>query len=344
MFAKQHRIATRVGLVAVAALCLAAMTAWAGKDWKEVVDPDELMLDETFTLEDGARLVVDVSDVNITLQHGDANTATVKIYASARNQDRAREYFDDLHMKVVEDDNTVKVQTARSMFRMSGPWNWSSRVRVHAVISVPRGTDMRVKTSDGNITAERLAGPLDARTSDGNIEFGEVEGPSVRIRSSDGNIDVESIDADEIEVKTSDGDVRTEDARGKQLTFASSDGDISLTSVSADEVYLSTSDGDLTVEHLEGGKMRARTSDGDIEVTLAGSTELDLRTSDGDIRIGAPRGLGADIRLSGERVRLAGNIEIDGEISDDHARGKIGGGGVEISARASDGTVSLEQE
>jgi DUF4097 and DUF4098 domain-containing protein YvlB len=329
---------------AVVVLCLAGGASWAGQDWKEVADPDELMIDEAFQLRPDARLHVEVSDVHVELRHGDDGVAWVKVYASARDQDRAREYFDDLHMKVEKDDNTVKVQTARSMFRMSRPWNWSSRVRVYAIISVPRGTDMRVRTDDGDIRAERLVGELDARTSDGDIQFGDLEGPSVRIRTSDGDIVVEDINAEKVELRSSDGDVRAGKVDGDELTFSTSDGDIVAASASGGEVYMSSSDGDITVDRVEGDKMRARTSDGDIEVTLAGALELDLRSSDGDIRIGAPRGLDADIYLSGERVRLGGGIDIDGEISRTRARGKIGRGGVEVSARASDGTVSLDLE
>lgn len=334
---------SRIIAAAVAGLCIAAVGAWADKDWKEVADPDALMIDETFELGDHPRLHVDVSDIDIELRQHEGNTASVKVYADARNADRAREYFEDLHLKVVKDDNTVKVQTARSMFRMSAPWNWSSRVRVHATITVPRGTDMRVKTGDGDIRSTRLVGKLDAGSSDGNITIEEAVGPSVRLHSSDGDIDVRVVDAESVDIESTDGNIHLGEARGGEIDVSSSDGDIVVSAVSAGEVYVSTSDGDLTVEKLDARSMRGRSSDGDIDVTIVGPVALDLRTSDGDIRIGAPRGIAADILLKGDRVRLAGDIEIDGELSDNRASGRIGGGGLEISARASDGTVWLEQ-
>jgi DUF4097 and DUF4098 domain-containing protein YvlB len=328
--------------MAVTALCLAA-TAWAGKDWTKVPNPDELMYEESFQLSDGARLHVDVSDVHIDLMHSDGNEATVKVYASGRNKERTQEFFEDLHFKAFEEENTLKVRTSRSMFRVSGPWNWSSRVRVHAIITVPRGTDMRVKTDDGDINAPRLLGPLDVRTSDGDIVIDEIEGPSLRARTSDGDIRVEKIKCDQVEVTSSDGDVHATEVAAAEISFSTSDGNVLIGTARVEESYLSSSDGDVTVDKLDGKKMRGRTSDGDIDVTLVGPTELDLRTSDGDIRIATPRGLGADINLKGERVRLSGNIDIQGDLSRERARGKIGGGGVEIVARTSDGTISLEQ-
>ena len=91
-------------LMAVTVLCLVA-TAWAGKDWTKVPDPDELMFEESFQLRDGARLHVDVSDVHIDLMHSDGNEATVKVYASGRSKERAQELFDDLHFKAFEEEN-----------------------------------------------------------------------------------------------------------------------------------------------------------------------------------------------------------------------------------------------
>lgn len=330
-------------IVAAAVLVLVAGAVVAGNDWLEVPDPDELMLEERFDLEPNARLHVDVSDVHVDLIQVDDNVATVKVYASARSERKAKEYFEKLHMKVVEDDNTVKVVTSKSMFRTSINWGWSPRVRVRAIITIPRGTDMRVKTSDGDIRGGALAGKLDARTSDGAILIEEVDAPSVELKTSDGNVRVDRIEADMVQARTSDGNVRAGKVVGKEVTFSTSDGDVTIESADADELYLSSSDGDVTIEELTGTKMRGRTSDGDLRVTLAGDVALDLRTSDGDIHIYAPRGLKADLNLKGDRIHLSGEIEIDGEISRRRARGKVGGGGVEIVARTSDGSVSFEQ-
>jgi hypothetical protein len=329
--------------VVAAAVCLVTGVVLAGDGWKEVPDPDELMLEEEFKLDPNARLQVNVSDVHVDLVQVDDNVATVKVYASARSEDKAREYFEKLHMKVVEDDNTVKVMTSRSMFRGSISWGWSSRVRVRAIITIPRGTDMRVKTDDGDIRAGALAGRLDAHTSDGSILIERIDAPSVVLKTSDGNVRVDRIEADDVQVRSSDGNVHAEAVVGKEISFSTSDGDVTIDRAEVEELYASSSDGDVTVDELAGTKMRGRTSDGDIRVTLGGDVALDLRTSDGDIHIYAPRGLRADLNLKGERIHLSGNIEIDGEISRRRARGSVGGGGVEIVARTSDGSVSFEQ-
>ena len=73
-------------LILAALFMVAAVAAWADKDWTKKQNPDELMLEESFTLSSGARLVVDVSDVSIDLLHSEGNDASVKVYASARSE------------------------------------------------------------------------------------------------------------------------------------------------------------------------------------------------------------------------------------------------------------------
>ena len=69
---------------------------------------------------------------------------------------------------------------------------------------------------------------------------------------------------------------------------------------------------------------------------------MDLTTSDGDIIIHAPSDLAADLDLRGEDVRLGGKVTLEGDISDERVRGKIGNGGKKVRARTSDGRVSLK--
>ena len=328
----------------MAALLVVAGGVWAGKEWNEIPDKDDLMLNEEFQLDPNARLRVDVSDIHIELVQVDSDVAKVEVYATGKNRDKAREYFEKLHLKVVNDENTIKVQTSRAMFRTSGFFHWSSHVRLRAIISIPRGTDMRVKTDDGNIISEVLSGKLDARTSDGDIILGEVDGPSVILKTSDGDIRVTSIEADEVDARSSDGDVTASRIVASSIVFSTSDGDVTITSVEADDIHMSSSDGSIQVDDLSGKKLRARTSDGDIRVTLRDEVALDLRTSDGDIEIIAPKGLKADLNLKGERIHISGGITLDGELSKRRAQGTVGGGGVEIVARTSDGDISFELE
>jgi DUF4097 and DUF4098 domain-containing protein YvlB len=324
----------------VAVVALAAGAGWAGKEWKEIPNPDDSMFDETFQLDADARLRVEVSDVHVDLVHGEAGTAHVQVFVEGRDRDDAREAFEKLHFSAEVDDNTLKVRTHRSSFHITGFWNWSSSVRVRMIVTIPKGTDMRVSTSDGDIRAKSLTGKLDAHTSDGSILIDEVEGPSVELRTSDGNLKMGTIRADDVRARSSDGSVRAKSVEAKEVVFSTSDGDLTIEKARAESIYLRSSDGDVDVA-ASGGKLRAHTSDGDIRVRLDADTALDLRTSDGDIEIDAPASIGASLNLRGEHVRLTGGITIDGDVSDNRVRGTIGGGGTEIVARTSDGSISL---
>jgi len=337
-----HRRTGRAIVIAAMALLMAG-AVWAGRDWKQVPDPEARMLEKAFPVSDGARLRVNVSDVDVQLVQGDAASIRVEIYAQGRDRDKAREYFEKLNFTVEEKDNTVTVQTRQSSSFRVVVWNWGSHnVDVRAVITLPKGTDSHVRTSDGDIRAADLAGPLEARTSDGDIVMQSIEGPTAVLRTSDGDVQVDRITADEVEAKTSDGDVHIGSVSGKELTMSSSDGDVKVDDAKADEIYLKTSDGNIEVT-ASSKRLRAHTSDGDIDVTLAGESALDLTTSDGDISIHVPQSIGADVDLKGDNVHLSGGVNIEGDISEHHVRGSIGKGGAEISARSSDGSVTLER-
>ena len=148
------------------------------------------------------------------------------------------------------------------------------------------------------------------------------------------------VKGDEVSVRTSDGDVLAENVSGKHVAFRSSDGDVSVKHAKADDIIMSTSDGNIHAE-VEGRSMRAKTSDGSIDVRCLASMSLDLATSDGDIELEIPSGIKADLNLRGERIHVDGELDLNGEVGKRVIRGRLKGGGPEISARTSDGTISI---
>jgi hypothetical protein len=171
-------------------------------------------------------------------------------------------------------------------------------------VSAPENFNADLHTSDSDIGVGRLTGDVRMTTSDGDVTVGSLSGANLALTTSDGDIRVEEFDGESIEIGSSDGD--------------------------------------LLLGRLTAGRITARTSDGDIRISsLNGSAEV--RTSDGDILITLPANYGANIRLRGDDVRIARDLQFEGELDEDgeRATGALNGGGPMIDARTSDGDVTI---
>jgi DUF4097 and DUF4098 domain-containing protein YvlB len=316
--------------VALAAV-LSALPATAGET--------DVAFDETFAVENGWDLELSVSDMDVEIVPGKSDEARVKVTLRG-NIDKAADRFEDMNFDARLKGRTLIVETRERHSWSVNFWN-SGRWSIDVTVTIPEKFNMSIQTSDGNIDADGIKGDISLRTSDGDVSIGQLEGPSIYIKSSDGDLTADGLVAEEVELRTSDGDVRTEMIKAGDVVLSSSDGDVTAREVEAKQVSIRSSDGDLSIR-LTGGDLRGKTSDGNIDVWIDGSTSVDLSTSDGDIVIHAPSDLAADLDLKGEDVRLGGKISLEGDISDDRVRGKIGNGGKRVRARTSDGRVSLK--
>ena len=335
---RRFKISSLIVLVAFAFVI--ATGAKADDEWKKTGNPGDLKFDETFTLDAGDRLRVEVQDSDVQIIEGNNASARVEVFVSARGSEKADEYFDDSRFRARLNDNTLLVETRFPRHRNWSFWDSYRHVDMHIIVTIPRGTSARLRTDDGDIRVEKLQGDLRAATSDGDIIVGAIDGKVISLATSDGDVRAGALKAEEVEVKSSDGDVRAKQIVAEIITFSTSDGDVVIGSAHGETMSMNSSDGDITVG-AEAGKLSARTSDGDITITIQGSTVLNLRTHDGDVRIEAPAGIKADLDLRGERVRVSGDVNIKGEVGRQRVVGELGGGGASIVARTSDGSISL---
>ena len=177
------------------------------------------------------------------------------------------------------------------------------------VASVPRNTNLVVRSGDGAILVERVDGRLELRATDGTIRAIEVSG-DLLAESGDGSITLDEVRG-RVEARTNDGAIRIT-GMPSALRARSGDGSIVLrlrrdTSM-AEDWMVATDDGSIEVELPEsfnaeleadpGSDGRARS-----EVTLVnasggtreqrtlrgrlglGGHRLVLRTGDGTIRV-----------------------------------------------------------
>jgi DUF4097 and DUF4098 domain-containing protein YvlB len=145
-------------------------------------------------------------------------------------------------------------------------------------VALPAGTEVVIRTENGDIVATGLAGDLSLDTSNGDVETAGLTGP-LDARSSNGDIDVSDSRAD-VDASTSNGEISVADVDGT-VTADSSNGEITIDSVTGD-ASADTSNGSVEISGVDGD-VRGVSSNG--EVTVIGGDEpvaLTIDTSNGD--------------------------------------------------------------
>jgi hypothetical protein len=152
---------------------------------------------------------------------------------------------------------------------------------VAALRSSGRLDECRFKISAGSIDIAD-AGPVDLRTSAGDVTVGRVAGDA-ELRASSGELRVDFIEGNAV-VKNSNGDTRIGEVTG-DLRVHSANGDIVVDRAQA-TVVAKTANGDVRLGEVAGGAVQAETARGRVEIGVAEGVAvwLDLRTSLGNVQ------------------------------------------------------------
>lgn len=169
-------------------------------------------------------------------------------------------------------------------------------------VQVPDGTQVVLRTSDGEVRVAGVVGDVEARTGDGGVDISDVDG-AVRLDTGDGDVTVAEVTGavvarsgdgvlrvlgagGDVEARTGDGDVLLDGARG-DVVLRTGDGTMDVRAVDGD-VEATSGDGDVTV-HGTGAPVALTTVTGDGRVVVDAPTDptatrtVTIRTGDGDI-------------------------------------------------------------
>ncbi|PFG44580.1 hypothetical protein ATJ88_3309 [Isoptericola jiangsuensis] len=171
------------------------------------------------------------------------------------------------------------------------PWaalvSWTCSGGIDAV--VPAGTEVVVRTSNGDVLAAGPVGSADIDTSNGRVRAEGVGGDLVA-RSSNG--DVEAVDVDgRAELRTSNGGIEVRDVTG-DVDARTSNGRVDVAAVTGD-LTAQTSNGRVEVSDV-GGSADVRSSNGRVDVAAVAG-DVFARTSNGDVTV---VGDGEPVRLT----------------------------------------------
>jgi hypothetical protein len=150
------------------------------------------------------------------------------------------------------------------------------------------------------------------------------------------------IDTD-LTLETSNGDLQVKGISG-DIDGQTVNGGIEVRSVSG-PVEVSTTNGNIRLASV-GGEMRAETTNGDVaaELTQVGK-EVELTTTNGDVKVYLPSAVNAEVDASttNGRVRVGYPIQRAGGSTARTLHGRIGGGGVTLLLRTTNGNIVVDK-
>lgn len=247
------------------------------------------------------------ADLHVTTDDGD-----VKIVAADQKQIDAKVTtvgykLGPNNVRVEESQNGDHVSLTVKLPHMN--WSfWGSRHRsIHVELRVPRDLDLDVKTGDGNVTADPVAGHIRFDTGDGNITASGLKG-DIYMHSGDGHIEAANLDGS-LRADSGDGHIKV---RGR-----------------FDALDVNTGDGSIEADAASGSHIASswsiKTGDGNINLRVSDDLHADINanTGDGSITLDVP-------------------TTVSGTLSHS-VHGKLNGGGGELRITSGDGSIHLEK-
>ncbi|MEP6990340.1 MAG: DUF4097 family beta strand repeat-containing protein [bacterium] len=174
---------------------------------------------------------------------------------------------------------------------------WRRDVSVAMTVRVPRGTQLKVATGNGEVSVVRVGGEVQASTGNGPVRVEDTEG-AVRVSTGNGDVDVRGARG-AVRVSTGNGRVNVATSEGPvEVHTGNGNIDVSMAQLKArDDMTFSTGSGSVRVALPAGynGELDASTGSGDI-------------TSDFELKVEGrmnPRRIRATIGQGGPRLRVS---------------------------------------
>ncbi|MDZ7805887.1 MAG: DUF4097 family beta strand repeat-containing protein [Gracilimonas sp.] len=241
----------------------------------------------------------------------------VEMYVRKRNRyiEPGEADLSKYDIEITQSGNNINASAKRS----GNNWNNRDSYSISFVVYTPNETRTRLRTSGGSVSASNLTGTQELRTSGGSVSTEGINGDMV-LRTSGGSISIIDVQGD-VEANTSGGTIRVRHLTGN--------------------LDARTSGGSIRLEQV-AGSVEARTSGGSINAEVISPADMiDLRTSGGSITIKVPKENGYDLDLDANRV-YAELVNFNGRAEKDRIVGDFNGGGTQIKAKTSGGSVRIE--
>lgn len=309
----------------------------------------EKRLDRTFSVATGGRLTIDSDGTDLRVEGTAGTQVVVHILLTGSEHSVER-----MTLSAEQSGNDVAVSAKHGSGKWTdwlGGWNLDGKIEV----LVPRGYNIDIRTSGGDVTVGQLQGEARGKTSGGDIKVTDIHGPvdmqtsggdvrveqiegNTRLNTSGGDIDVTRLTGD-LDAKTSGGYIHLDDVTGKVLARTSS-GNVIARGVRGDS-DLKTSGGDIraTID----GKIAAHTSGGNVTAELVGANRgISVSSSGGDLTVRVPKNTTGELNASTSGGSVRTELPVTTTETGDHKlSGTLNGGGNPIYARTSGGSIKV---
>uniref|UniRef100_A0A8C0HHM3 Family with sequence similarity 185 member A n=2 Tax=Chelonoidis abingdonii TaxID=106734 RepID=A0A8C0HHM3_CHEAB len=210
----------------------------------------------------------------------------------------------------------------------------------------------RIETEKGTSILQSIKShKIHVRTKGGKVIcLGTLHGNADIHAAEKSSVNIEKLQGTSIKISTEDGLLKTKYLYAESSFLSSAAGDILLGSIHGDTT-LQTKTGNITVESSDGC-LKASTHRGTIDVYVSQVRKVDLKSQKGSITVKVPASLKAYLQLSGSKVDVSseiqlqetqcapkeGHITITGHMNQMNERDKW------IKADTQDGTVHLKSQ
>ena len=262
-------------------------------------------VEKRFTVSKPVELKLTTFDGAIEVRSWDRQEILVQV--EKRGQDK--DALSKIDILTDQKDDVVSVEARTTKNSTSFGIGYFVSTSAKLIASVPRNTNLSIRTADGGVVVERVTGRAEIHTGDGAIRVTETSG-ELLAETSDGSMQIEDVTG-RVEARTNDGSIRIS-GTPSALRARSGDGSIVLRVRSGasmtEDWMLATGDGSISVELPDGFAAQIEAdpgSDGRVrnDLTLAGLTggdrekrvltgalgqggkRLTIRTADGTIRL-----------------------------------------------------------
>jgi RNA polymerase sigma factor (sigma-70 family) len=232
------------------------------KDPKETRQKTEEVVTKSFKTGKSPKVVVECFNGNIEVVADAEGMVDARLtkWSQHETKEQAQDGLKNIDVAMTQERDSVFI-TARRLQEVK----WPAQQSASAVLRVPPGAVLDLRTSNASVTTTGGTGDLSIQTSNGAIHAKESKG-ALRLKTSNGPIVVTGA-AGPIEAETSNAPLDLQAAEAV-VTAATSNSKISFSGT------------------LAGGKHSLSTSNGPIHVTLPAEAQfkMDAETSHGKIR------------------------------------------------------------
>jgi hypothetical protein len=199
-------------------------------------------------------------------------------------------------------------------------------VAIDYEITAPSDTRVHTKSGSGDQTIEGMQAGVEIETGSGDVRLRDLAG-DLRVHTGSGNVEARGA-AGPIEARAGSGDIRIEE---------NSKGDVSV----------ETGSGNIDVRGVDGG-LRVSAGSGDVTVDGKPASSWSVKTGSGNAQLRVPEqaAFDVDISTSSGSVEVAHSVTttIQGRVQEERKsiRGKVNGGGPEISVHTGSGDVRVD--